>query len=104
MTESAAITVPLGVSPVPSAFLRIEKTTEIFTYADYPVPFTIFEVFGFGKPMEHRSIMELPGVQAGMNSAGYRGLWLGNQELRIRHFHKVLDDYLYPDGKPDGAY
>ncbi len=46
----------------------------------------------------------LPGVQAGMNSAGYRGLWLGNQELRIRHFHKVIDDYIYgPDGKPDGA-
>ena len=46
----------------------------------------------------------LPGVQAGMNSAGFRGLWLGRQELRIRHFHKVLDDYIYgPDGKPDGA-
>jgi len=36
----------------------------------------------------------LPGVQAGMNSRGYRGLWLGKQELRIRHFHKTLDDYL----------
>jgi hypothetical protein len=46
----------------------------------------------------------LPGVQKGMQSKGFRGLWLGNQELRIRHFHKVLDDYLYgPDGKPDGA-
>ena len=45
----------------------------------------------------------LPGVQAGMNSAGYRGLWLGEQELRIRHFHKTLDDYVYPDGKPAGA-
>ena len=46
----------------------------------------------------------LPGVQAGMNSAGYRGLWLGNQELRIRHFHKTIDDYIYgPEGKPDGA-
>lgn len=37
----------------------------------------------------------LPGVQAGMNSRGYRGLWLGKQELRIRHFHKTLDDYVY---------
>ncbi|MEJ8567367.1 aromatic ring-hydroxylating oxygenase subunit alpha [Elongatibacter sediminis] len=46
----------------------------------------------------------LPGVQRGMNSAGYRGLWLGKQELRIRHFHKVIDDYIYgPEGKPDGA-
>jgi len=46
----------------------------------------------------------LPGVQRGMNSRGFRGLWIGNQELRIRHFHKVIDDYIYgPDGKPEGA-
>lgn len=36
----------------------------------------------------------LPFVQKGMNSAGYEGLWLGDQELRIRHFHKTLEDYL----------
>ncbi len=36
----------------------------------------------------------LPGVQAGMHSRGYRGLWLGQQELRIQHFHKTIDDYL----------
>jgi phenylpropionate dioxygenase-like ring-hydroxylating dioxygenase large terminal subunit len=36
----------------------------------------------------------LSGVQAGMNSAAFKGLWLGKQELRLRHFHKVLDDYL----------
>ena len=40
------------------------RTQEIFCYADYPVAFTLFEVFGFGKPPEHRCIMELPGVQA----------------------------------------
>ena len=46
----------------------------------------------------------LPGVQAGMHSKGFRGLWLGSQELRIRHFHKVIDDYLYgPGAKPPGA-
>jgi phenylpropionate dioxygenase-like ring-hydroxylating dioxygenase large terminal subunit len=46
----------------------------------------------------------LPGVQAGMHSAGFPGLWLGRQELRIRHFHKVLDDYVYgPGGRPPGA-
>ena len=39
----------------------------------------------------------LPNVQAGMHSRGFRGLWLGRQELRIRHFHKVLDEYLFPD-------
>jgi phenylpropionate dioxygenase-like ring-hydroxylating dioxygenase large terminal subunit len=46
----------------------------------------------------------LPGVQAGMHSAGFNGLWLGRQELRIRHFHKVIDDYVYgPAGRPPGA-
>lgn len=40
------------------------RTQEFFTYTDYPVAFTIFEVFGLGKPMDHRCIMELPGVQA----------------------------------------
>ena len=45
----------------------------------------------------------LPNVQAGMHSQGFRGLWLGRQELRIRHFHKVLDDYLFPRGADRGA-
>jgi hypothetical protein len=46
----------------------------------------------------------LPGVQQGMHSAAFPGLWIGSQELRIRHFHKVLDDYIYgPGGKPPGA-
>jgi hypothetical protein len=37
----------------------------------------------------------LPNVQKGMKSSGFPGLWLGEQELRIRHFHKVIDDYVY---------
>ncbi|MFN3591193.1 MAG: aromatic ring-hydroxylating oxygenase subunit alpha [Thermaurantiacus sp.] len=45
----------------------------------------------------------LPSVQAGMQSAGFRGLWLGEQELRIRHFHKVIDDFVYGhNGKAPG--
>jgi hypothetical protein len=43
--------------------IRSVRTQEIFSYSDYPVAFTLFEVFGFGKPPEHRCIMELPGVQ-----------------------------------------
>jgi phenylpropionate dioxygenase-like ring-hydroxylating dioxygenase large terminal subunit len=39
----------------------------------------------------------LPVVQEGMHSAAYDGLILGEQELRIRHFHKVLEDYVGPD-------
>ena len=46
----------------------------------------------------------LPGVQAGMHSAAFKGLWIGSQELRIRHFHKVIDDHIYGPGKrPPGA-
>lgn len=45
----------------------------------------------------------LPSVQKGMQSDAFKGLWIGDQELRIRHFHKVLDDYIYgPDGKQPG--
>jgi hypothetical protein len=36
----------------------------------------------------------LPGVQAGMHSSALPGLWVGDQEFRIRHFHKVLEDYV----------
>jgi hypothetical protein len=44
--------------------IRSVRTQEIFGYADYPVAFTMFEVFGFGKPPGQRCIMELPGVQS----------------------------------------
>jgi hypothetical protein len=44
--------------------IRSVRTQEIFSYSDYPVAFTMFEVFGFGKPAEHRCIMELPGIQS----------------------------------------
>lgn len=40
----------------------------------------------------------LPKVQQGMRSAAYEGLWLGDLEVRIRHFHKTLDDYIKEPG------
>ncbi len=36
----------------------------------------------------------LASVQAGMNSAAYPGLWLSDQELRLRHFHKTISDFV----------
>lgn len=39
----------------------------------------------------------LPRVQEGMNSMAYEGLILGTQELRIRHFHETLMDFVDPD-------
>ena len=45
----------------------------------------------------------LPTVQKGMHSDAFKGLWIGDQELRIRHFHSVIDRYVYgPDGKRPG--
>lgn len=46
-----------------SSRIRSVRTQEIFGYESYPVAFTMFEVFGFGKPIEHLCLMELPGVQ-----------------------------------------
>ncbi|MFI5394951.1 MAG: dihydrodipicolinate reductase [Candidatus Binatia bacterium] len=43
--------------------VRSVRAQEIFSYADYPVEATIFEVFGFGKPPGHRPLLTLPGVQ-----------------------------------------
>jgi hypothetical protein len=43
--------------------IRSVRTQEIFTYSGYPVAFTMFEVFGFGKPPGDRAIMQMPGVQ-----------------------------------------
>jgi 2,4-diaminopentanoate dehydrogenase len=59
--------------------IRSVRTQEIFSYTDYPVSFTIFEVFGFGKPPEVRCIMERPGVQSSAWAPPVRMVadWLG---------------------------
>ncbi len=44
--------------------VRSVRTQEIFQYDGYPVAFVMFEVFGFGRPMEHPAIMATPGVQS----------------------------------------
>ena len=45
----------------------------------------------------------LPTVQKGMQSSAFKGLWVGDQELRIRHFHNVIDGYVYgPNGRGAG--
>ena len=40
----------------------------------------------------------LPFVQKGMNSPAYRGLWCGEQERRIIHFHQVIDRLIMEGG------
>jgi hypothetical protein len=39
-------------------------------------------------------LYNLPRIQAGMRSAGFQSLHLGEQEIRIRHFHKTLEGYV----------
>jgi hypothetical protein len=45
----------------------------------------------------------LPRIQAGMTSSAYPGLHLGTQELRIRHFHRTLEGYLFGANGPARA-
>ena len=45
----------------------------------------------------------LPSVQKGMHSSAFKGLWINSQELRIRHFHHVIDSFIYgPEGRGPG--
>ena len=52
------------------------------------------ELVGGGGDLLAQDTYNLPRIQRGMHSAGFEGLHLGDQELRIRHFHSVLDRYL----------
>jgi phenylpropionate dioxygenase-like ring-hydroxylating dioxygenase large terminal subunit len=52
------------------------------------------EPLGGGGKLLAQDFYNLPRIQRGMHSAGFSGLHLGEQELRIRHFHAVLDRYL----------
>jgi nitrite reductase/ring-hydroxylating ferredoxin subunit len=47
-----------------------------------------------GGPLLRQDLYNLPRIQAGMRSRAYTALHLGDQEVRIRHFHHVLDGYL----------
>lgn len=35
-----------------------------------------------------------PAVQQGLHSEGFKGMYLGEQEIRVRHFHNLVDAYL----------
>ena len=39
-----------------------------------------------------------------MNSPGYRGLWCGEQERRIIHFHQVIDRLIMEGGGQVPSY
>ena len=58
----------------------------------------VLDVLGGGGELLAQDAYNLPRIQAGMRSAGFPGLHLGEQELRIRHFHDTLMRYV--DGAP----
>jgi hypothetical protein len=60
------------------------RTQELFSYADYPVTFTMFDVFGFGRPPEDTCLMELPGVQA--------SAWAPPVQMVADHLGAELDE------------
>ncbi|MGC6476363.1 MAG: aromatic ring-hydroxylating oxygenase subunit alpha [Parvibaculales bacterium] len=85
-----------------------------FDYYFYDLPDNEFDEEEYKKPIHknykygdvslglviNQDAYNLPHVQRGMNSEAFEGLWIGDQELRIRHFHKTLMDYIEaPDGQ-----
>ena len=71
------------------------RTQELFSYAGYPVTFTMFDVFGFGRLPEDTCLMELPGVQASAWAPPVRMVadHLGAELQEIREtYEKVVTD------------
>ncbi len=54
----------------------------------------VLQPLGGGGELLAQDTYNLPRIQRGMHSAGFSGLHLGEQEIRIRHFHHVLDTYV----------
>jgi len=54
----------------------------------------VLEPVGGGGELIAQDTFNLPRIQRGMHSSGFRGLHLGDQEIRIRHFHRVLERYI----------
>ena len=47
-----------------------------------------------GGELMDEDLYNLPRIQAGMRSRAFESLHLGDQEIRIRHFHKTLEGYV----------
>ncbi len=54
----------------------------------------VLEPLGGGGELLAQDTFNLPRIQQGMHSAGFSGLHLGEQEIRIRHFHRNLDRFI----------
>jgi phenylpropionate dioxygenase-like ring-hydroxylating dioxygenase large terminal subunit len=49
-----------------------------------------------GGELMDEDLYNLPRIQAGMRSRAFESLHLGDQEVRIRHFHRTLEEYVGP--------
>jgi len=58
----------------------------------------VLSPLGGGGELLAQDTFNLPRIQAGMRSRAFRGLHLGDREIRIRHFHHTLDRYLEGSG------
>jgi hypothetical protein len=47
-----------------------------------------------GGELMDEDLYNLPRIQAGMRSRAFESLHLGEQEIRIRHFHRTLEGYV----------
>jgi phenylpropionate dioxygenase-like ring-hydroxylating dioxygenase large terminal subunit len=60
----------------------------------------VLEPLGGGGELLAQDAYNLPRIQRGMHSSGFKGLHLGDQEIRIRHFHRVLEGYVSDEASP----
>ncbi len=71
----------------------------VFTHKQFEEPVSYEEVFEVPQPKIITDVMQqdadnLKYVQAGLSSEGFKGMYLGDQELRVRHFHNTIDEYM----------
>ena len=74
-----------GNQDIPRGKASQHVLTDDFSLAEQGLP---------GGDLLDEDMYNLPRIQKGMNSAAFTGLHLGSQEIRIRHFHHTLDQYL----------
>ncbi|MFV8782167.1 aromatic ring-hydroxylating oxygenase subunit alpha [Microbulbifer sp. SA54] len=70
-----------------------------FEYKKFTTPVKYGEIFDNPQPKIITEVMQqdadnLQYVQAGIRSEGFKGMYLGDQELRVRHFHNMIDKYM----------
>jgi 2,4-diaminopentanoate dehydrogenase len=75
--------------------IRSIRTQELFLYDEYPVAFMMYDVFGFGRPMDTTPLMSLNGAQLGTWGPPVRyvahGLGVELDDIRETYERRVTD-------------